>query len=144
MWKVFSWCVCFPVFGLNTEICVFGHFHAVFFRYFKNRCTVIKQWRGIVWILKRAFNHCVKSVQIRSYIWSIFSCIQSEYRKIRTRNNSVFGRFSHSESIKRLINKNANVSKCFRYRLQILFMIISEFKQIKELLLPLEPSAVIE
>ena len=52
--------------------------------------------------------------------------------------------FHNSESIKRLINKNANVSKCFRYRLQILFMIISEFKQINEPLLPLEPSAVIE
>ena len=38
--------------------------------------------------------HCVKSVQIRSYLWSAFSCIQSEYRKIRTRNNSVFGHFS--------------------------------------------------
>ena len=45
----------------------------------------------------------VKSVQIRSYFWSVFSCIsteygyllriQSEYRKIRTRNNSVFWHF---------------------------------------------------
>ena len=26
----------------------------------------------------------------------VFSCIQSEYRKIRTRNNSVFGHFSRS------------------------------------------------
>ena len=54
-------------------------------------------------------NHCVKSVQIRSYFWSVFSCIrteyiyyvnlhiQSEYREIRTRNNSVFGHFSRSE-----------------------------------------------
>ena len=50
--------------------------------------------------------HCMKSVQIQSYFWSVFSCIwieyedlrsiQSEYRKIRTRNNSVFGDFSHS------------------------------------------------
>ena len=24
-------------------------------------------------------NHCVKSVQIRSFFWSIFSCIQTEY-----------------------------------------------------------------
>ena len=52
--------------------------------------------------------HCVKSVQIRSYFWSVFSGIrieyrdlvnlriQSEYRKIRTRNNSVFGHFSRS------------------------------------------------
>ena len=40
--------------------------------------------------------HCVKSVQIRSFFWSVFSCIQSEYRKIRTRKNSVFGHFSCS------------------------------------------------
>ena len=51
--------------------------------------------------------HWVKSVQIRSYFWSVFSCIrteygnllhnlriQSEYKKIRTRNNSVFGHIS--------------------------------------------------
>ena len=23
--------------------------------------------------------HCVKSIQIRSYFWSLFSCIQNEY-----------------------------------------------------------------
>ena len=53
--------------------------------------------------------HCVKSVQIRSYFWSLFSCIwteygyllrksaiKSEYRKIRIRNNSLFGQFSCS------------------------------------------------
>ena len=40
--------------------------------------------------------HCVKSVQIRSYFWSMFSCIWTEYRKMRTRNNSVFGQFSRS------------------------------------------------
>ena len=33
--------------------------------------------------------HCMKSVQIQSYFWS-------EYKKIRTRNNSVFGHFSRS------------------------------------------------
>ena len=33
--------------------------------------------------------HYLKSVEIRSYFWS-------EYRKIRTRNNSVFGHFSRS------------------------------------------------
>ena len=52
--------------------------------------------------------HCVKRVQIRSLLWSIFSFIQStygvnlhiqsEYREIRTRKNSVFGHFSHSVS----------------------------------------------
>ena len=37
--------------------------------------------------------HCVKSVEIGSYFWSVFSCIRTEYRKIRTRNNSVSGYF---------------------------------------------------
>ena len=40
--------------------------------------------------------HCVKIVQIRSYFWFVFSCIWTEYRKIRTRSNSVIGRFSRS------------------------------------------------
>ena len=38
--------------------------------------------------------HCVKSVQIRSFFWSVFSCIRTEYRKIQTRKNSEFGHFS--------------------------------------------------
>ena len=37
-------------------------------------------------------HNCVKSVQIRSYFWSVFSCI-------RTSNNSVFGLFSPSDSL---------------------------------------------
>ena len=40
--------------------------------------------------------HCVKSVHIRSFFGSVFSCIRTEYRKIRTRKNSVFGHFSRS------------------------------------------------
>ena len=43
--------------------------------------------------------HCVKSVQIQNFFWSVFSCIQSKYRKIQTRKNSVFGHFSRSESL---------------------------------------------
>ena len=34
----------------------------------------------------------------RSFFWSLFSHIQSEYGKIRTRKNSVFGYFSNSVS----------------------------------------------
>ena len=41
-------------------------------------------------------DHFVKSVQIRSNIWSLFSCIRAEYKKIRARNNSVFQHFSRS------------------------------------------------
>ena len=32
-----------------------------------------------------AYNHCVKSAQIRSFFWSVLSCIQSEYRPEKTR-----------------------------------------------------------
>ena len=52
-------------------------------------------------IINFSITQCVKSVQVRSYFWSVFSCIrteygfygvnlsiQPEYRKIRTRNNS--------------------------------------------------------
>ena len=44
----------------------------------------------------KVFWHCMKSVQIRSYFWSVFSCIRTEYKKIRTRKIFVFGHFSHS------------------------------------------------
>ena len=40
--------------------------------------------------------HCVKSVQIWSF-YGVNLCIQSEYRKIWTRENSVFGHFSRSD-----------------------------------------------
>ena len=37
--------------------------------------------------------HCVKSVQIRSFFYSAFSCIWTEYKKTRAIENSVFGDF---------------------------------------------------
>ena len=50
------------------------------------------------------FLHCLKSVQIRSIFWSVFSRIWTEYGeirsgKIRTRKYSVFVHFSHSVSL---------------------------------------------
>ena len=50
--------------------------------------------------------HCMKSVQIRSFFWSLFFHIRTAYRvslqfkcgKIRTRKNSVFGHFSRGKS----------------------------------------------
>ena len=51
--------------------------------------------------------HCVKSVQIRSYFWSVFSCIRPECRKKKTRNNSVFGHFSSSVAISHFIKLNS-------------------------------------
>ena len=38
--------------------------------------------------------HCMKCVQIRIFLWSVFTCL-SEYGKIRTRKKSVFENFSH-------------------------------------------------
>ena len=51
----------------------FGIIYCIFYRV--NNCYLIQ--------------HCVKSVQIRSFFWSVFSCI-------RTRKNSIFGHFSRS------------------------------------------------
>ena len=52
-----------------------------------------------MWFLLLFMLHClchwVKSVQIRSIFWSVFSCIQSEYKKLWTRKNSVFRHFLH-------------------------------------------------
>ena len=53
-----------------------------------------KRWRtsGVSTVVSNIIqvnSHCVKSVQIRSFFWS-------EYRKIRTRKNFVFGHFSRS------------------------------------------------
>ena len=45
----------------------------------------------------------MQSVQIRSFFRFIFSCIQSESRKIRTRKISLFGHISRSEKIVRTI-----------------------------------------
>ena len=67
-----------------------------------------------VFFEKLVLIHYVKSVQIRSYFWSVFSFvrteygiygvshrIQSEYKKIGTRNNCVFGQFSSSDCFRK-------------------------------------------
>ena len=40
--------------------------------------------------------HCVKSVQIQSFFWPLFSRSRAEYGKIWTGKNSAFGQFSGS------------------------------------------------
>ena len=66
-------------------------------------------WRETFLRISGWHNHCVKSVQIQSFFWSVFCCIRTEYgdlreniyiykyRKTWTRNNSVFGHFSRSD-----------------------------------------------
>ena len=60
--------------------------------------------------------HCVKSVQIRNYFWSVFSYIRTEYRKIRTRNNSVFGHFSSSDNNVENSSKSKGSEKIFKWK----------------------------
>ena len=68
--------------------------------------------------------HCMKSVQIRSFFWSVFPVfglnaeiygvnlrIQCEYRKIRTRKNSVFGHFLRSVSHSILFSRHNRLKK---------------------------------
>ena len=77
---------------LKNELCSFKYH---FYTERKNKYDYIDLCHPYVpknWI------HCVKIVQIRNYFWSLFSCIRTEYRKIWTRNNSVFGHISRSIS----------------------------------------------
>ena len=49
----------------------------------------------LIWhILTQKQFICVKSVQIQSFPWPVFSRIQPKYEKIRTKKNSVFSHFS--------------------------------------------------
>ena len=81
--------------------------------------------------------HCVTSVQIRSYFWSLFSCIRteygdlgrSEYRKIRTSNNSVFGHFSRSVCVLELHILNCNCA----YLSPINLLLFFRFKSLQQM-----------
>ena len=66
------------------------------FRCLKTSKTKKGQSKGGNYITE--LKHCVKSSQIRSFFRSVFSRIRTEYRKIRTRKNSVFGHFLYSEA----------------------------------------------
>ena len=73
-------------------------------------------------ILAQRCHHCVKSVQIRRFFWSVISRIrteygvslriQSKYEKIQTRKNSVFGHFLRSAS-------SGNLCKLFYTRVPL-------------------------
>ena len=60
----------------------------------KTRKIFVNSYYGT--IHKSKAYHCVKSIQVQSLFWSVLSCIQTEYRKTKTRKNSVFGHFSRS------------------------------------------------
>ena len=64
----------------------------------------------------------MKSVQIRRFFWSLFSCIQSKYRKLRSSKNSVYENFSSSvwrdfiKPIRIKSKPNKRNEKCFTKR----------------------------
>ena len=69
-------------------------------------CLFLSPWASFSWTgkdyiinLRNTVYHCVKSVQIRYFFCSVFSHIRTEYGKIRTRKNTVFGHFSRSVQI---------------------------------------------
>ena len=66
--------------------------------------------------IEREKEHCVKSVQIMSFIWSVFSRIRTEYGEIRTRKNSVFGHFSRSRVLKNGKERVMNIDKGYIFR----------------------------
>ena len=56
-------------------------------------------------------------VTLWSYFWSVFSCIRTENRKIRTRNISVFEHFSRSD-------------KSYRYTFNVIEPMIAVFTNV--------------
>ena len=62
---------------------------------------------------------CMKSVQIPSFFWSVFSCYWIEYRKIQTRKISVLGHFSRSGSKANLF---ARIVDLFKLTLLTIFL----------------------
>ena len=69
------------------KLCPFNSFHANGLLYL----WPLKTLENLFEELKR---HSVKSVEMGSFFWSVFSRIQSEYGKIRTRKNSEFRHFT--------------------------------------------------
>ena len=63
-------------------------------------------------LLSSFIRHCKKSVQIQNYFWS-------KYRKIQTRNNSVFGHFLQCLSLALIIS----IFYCLNYTLLLLHLI---------------------
>ena len=76
----------------------FHHFNFLRHKILRNRLRISLRDLHIVDMIKTYSNfyrlwHCLKSVQIRSFFWSVFSCIRTEYGPEK---NSVFGLFTQS------------------------------------------------
>ena len=87
----------------------------IYWRHKPNVCTFIWQIyiRDVFWKLfqNSSARHCEESVQMRSFFWSWFSCTQSEYRKMRTRKNFVFGHFSRCSWVLAIIIQRTDIKQ---------------------------------
>ena len=52
-----------------------------FFCIYCNIHSFVGAWLLVVWFL-----HCLKSAQIQSFFWSVFSCIRTEYGDLRSKS----------------------------------------------------------
>ena len=81
-------------FGKNNMIVNLDKFQAMLFQKGSKLCKITRNynWRlaKFWWAFfkpsKNLNAHCVKSVQIRSFFWSIFSCIRTEYGGSRSKS----------------------------------------------------------
>ena len=96
----------------------------LFTKFVQNSCCVTPTRSS-----QRAYYHCVKTVQIRSFFWSVFPIfglhtdiwrvnlhVQSEYRKIQNRKYSVSEHFSRSVQLQQSsqsINRSAPAT-CYK------------------------------
>ena len=55
--------------------------------------SLVLRWS---WVKCQIFITAWKMSKCEVFLWSLFSCIRTEYREIRTRKNSVFGHSSRS------------------------------------------------
>ena len=89
-----------------------------------------------IWPNRESF-HCLKSVQKRSFYWPLFSCIWTEFRKIRTRKKSAFGHFSRSVPSTKVSSFEVviifSVTKFYRYFWKIISSIFCFLKLLARL-----------
>ena len=63
-------------------ICHYWHFLNYSFKFQPNVCNRCHDLLMLLMTLSNIAMHCLKRVQIQSFFWSIFSCIQTEYRDL--------------------------------------------------------------
>ena len=89
-------------------------------RNLNNKLNWVK--RALQIALKNISQHCVKRVQTRSFFWSVFSRIWTEYGEIRSispysvqmrenrdQKNFLFGHFLHSSNFKDFLQKDKSI-----------------------------------